>query len=165
MNMTQKRISHLLIAAGALACAGVLVLAGVYAPALAGEALEANAEVPGIRGLYWMGLIGVWAVAALFLLALAEFFFVCVRIGKEQSFCTENVKSLKRIALYMALCGALWIGAIFAPSFFFHILMGPVWIFFLLFSMAHSALALLALGLSRLLARAVDMQQENDLTV
>ena len=38
--MNQKRISRLLIAAGALAGVGVLALAGVFAPALARETDE-----------------------------------------------------------------------------------------------------------------------------
>lgn len=162
--MNQKQISRLLIAAGALAGIGVLALAGVFAPALAKDALEANADAPGIRGLYWTGLIGVWTVAALFLLALAEYFFVCVRIGKDRSFCPENVKSLRRIALYLAIVGILWIGAVFVPGLS-GLPAGPAWLLFLLASMASFALAILAWCLGRLLARAVALQQESDLTV
>ena len=162
--MHQKRISYLLIAAGALAGVGVLMLAAIYAPAFAREALEANADVPGIRGLYWTGLVGVWTVAALFLLALSEYFFVCVRIGKERSFCPENVKSLRRIALYLAIDGILWIGAIFVPGLF-GLPVGPACLLFLLASMACSALSVLAWCLGKLLDRAVSLQQENDLTV
>lgn len=163
--MNQKRISFLLIAAGIVAAFGILVLSLFYAPGLAEEALQAYQDVPGIRGLYRMGLSGVWVTAALFLLALADYFRISVRIGKNRSFCAENVKSLKRIAVYIAVCAVLWAGAVFAPGLFFHIPIGPAWVFFLLFSMANAALSMLALGLSLLLSRVVEMQQENDLTV
>jgi hypothetical protein len=117
-----------------------------------------------LQALYWLGLIGVWTASLIFLLALYEYFRVSLRIGKEQSFCQENVKSLQHIAFFLAVDAVLWIIAIFLPGIF-AVPVGPVWIMFLMISMAHAALGLLALGLSKLLSRAVAIQQENDLTV
>lgn len=170
--MTQKSISRFLIAAGAMAAVGILALSLIYAPNLAQslrdyliEDTTAGADFAGkVRSLYWVGLGGVWLVSLIFLLALGEYFRVSLRIGKEQSFCPENVKSLQRIALFMAMNAVLWMAAIFLPSLF-SVPVGPAWLMFLLISMANAALALLALGLSRLLARAVSIQQENELTV
>ena len=164
-----KRISHFLIAAGAMAGIGVLALALIYAPVLAKDVSESLcAEDPSlsaaVSGLKWAGLAGVWAAALVFLLALAEFFRVSARIGRDQSFCPENVKSLRRIAFFLSLNGVLWIAAVFVPGLF-GFPVGPAWLLFLLASMAHFALAMLAWCLGRLLARAVEMQQENDLTV
>ena len=163
--MNQKRISFLLILAGAIAGTAILALSAFYAPAGADAALRIYADVRGIYGLSRMGLIGVWAVSALFGLALISYFRICVRIGKGQSFCQGNVRGLLHIAAYLTVCAVLWLGAIFAPSFFFHILIGPLWVIFLLFSMANAAMAMLALGLSRLLSQAVEIQRENELTV
>ena len=171
--MSQKRIAHFLIAAGAMAAAGILALALFYAPSLAKSLLFALSlgNEPGssptdgqLQALYWLGLIGVWAASIVFLLALYEYFRVSLRIGKENSFCAENVKSLQHIAFFLAVDAVLWIIAVFLPGMF-AVPVGPAWIMFLLISMAHAALALLALGLSKLLARAVAIQQENELTV
>jgi len=171
--MSQKRIAHFLIAAGAMAAAGILALALFYAPSLAQSLLFALSvgNEPGsipsdaqLQALYWLGLIGVWTASLIFLLALYEYFRVSLRIGKEQSFCQENVKSLQHIAFFLAVDAVLWIIAIFLPGIF-AVPVGPVWIMFLMISMAHAALGLLALGLSKLLSRAVAIQQENDLTV
>lgn len=160
--MNQKRIARCLIGAGGMAAAGVLIVFGVYVPVLANEMKQLY---PEYAPLYWPGLIGLWCVAALFLLGLWEYFRVCGRIGQERSFCAENARSLGRIALYMALDGALWLGAVFAPGLVFHLDIGPVFILFLLCALASFALGILAWGLGRLVQKAAVLQEENDLTV
>ena len=160
--MKQKTIARALIGAGGIAAAGIIALFFVYLPLLAGQLREAY---PEYAGLYWPGLLDMWAIAALFLLGLWEYFRVCVRIGRERSFCRENADSLRRIALYMAVSGALWLGAIFVPPMFFHVSIGPFWIELALCAMAAEALGILAWGLGKLLERAISLQEENDLTV
>ena len=160
--MKLKRVSYLLLLAGVIAALGVLVLAAVYAPLAAGSARE---MYPEYAVLYWPGLIGVWLIAGMFLLGLYEYFRVCLRIGRDQSFCRENVQSLWRIAVYMAVLAGLWAAAIFAPGLVFQLDIGPIWLVFFLAGMACAALSLLAYGLSRLLRRAVEIKEENDLTV
>ncbi len=160
--MKQRTISRILIAGGVVAFLGIILVFGVFVPVLANEC---RALYPELEQLYWPGLIGMWLIGLTFLLALWEYFRVCVSIGKEQSFSAGNVKSLRRIALYLAISGALWIGAAFGPGIVFHADTGPIWIYFFLFAMAGFALALLAWGLSLLLLRAVKIQEENDLTV
>lgn len=163
--MKQKTISRLLIAAGAIAVLGILALALFIAPCAAASCREAYASLPGIDGLYWLGLAGVWTASLIFLLALGEYFRVSVRIGREQSFCGENVRSLRRIAAYMAIIGLLWLLGIAAPAFVCRIPIGGAWVLFFLAALAHFALSLLAGCLGQLLARAVEIKQENDLTV
>jgi len=160
--MNQKRISRLLIGAGGIAVLGILVLFGVYAPVLA---VEMRTMYPDYAALYWPGLIGVECCGALFLLALAEYFRVCFRIGQGHSFCLENVRSLNRIAAYLGVFGCMWLCFIFAPGLFFGLDIGPVWVVFLLCAMAGFALSMLAWGLGRLLRHAVEIQEENELTV
>ena len=169
--MNHKRISHYLIAAGILALLGVLAVSLLYVPEMAQMSLlmlspqEPGEPIPNqLTALYYVGLGGAWCVSLIFLLALYEYFRVSLRIGREQCFCQENVRSLSRIALYLTIDGALWIVAIFIPGMF-GVPSGPIWLVFLLLSMAFFALAMLAWCLGKLLARAVEMREENDLTV
>ncbi|MBR6187227.1 MAG: DUF2975 domain-containing protein [Clostridia bacterium] len=157
-----KKESVWLLIAGAAAGIGVLFVAFVYVPAVAGECRE---TYPEYAALYWPGLASAWAIAGLFLLGLWEYFRVCFRIGRDRSFCMENVKSLRRITAYMAAMAGLFLMAIFAPGLLFRLAIGPAWLMLLLCAMASAALALLAYGLSRLLRRAVEIKEENDLTV
>lgn len=163
--MQQKRISILLIVAGALAALGIVALAAAYAPALAGEIRAENPQIPMIAEMYRFGLAGVWASSLIVLYALGEYFRVSVRIGKGRAFCPENVKSLSRMAICLWVDGGLWLAAIFAPGLLFHFSIGPAWLLFLLVAMANFALGLLAWCLGWLLDRAVSLKQENDLTV
>lgn len=169
--MNQKRISTCLIAAGVIAGLGILCWAALYAPMMAQEALSvltregggpAAAQRP--ETLYWVGLCGVWVTSAILLLALAEYLMVSVRIGRDRSFCPENVRSLFRIALYLLFDGVLWLIAIFVPGLLGYPC-GPAWLIFLLAALAHFALSLLAWSLGKLLGKAVSIQQENELTV
>ena len=160
--MKQRTIAHILMAGGAVAGLGIILVFGVFVPVIANEC---KMMYPELAYLYWPGLIGMWLIGVMFLLGLWEYFRVCVRIGDDQSFSVGNVSSLRRIALYMAISSALWIGAAFGPGLVFHADVGPIWIYFFLFAMAGFALALLAWGLSLLLKRAVEIKEENDLTV
>ena len=160
--MSQKTIARLLMAAGVMAGLGIIIVFGVFLPVDAGYLKD---MYPEYAPLYWPGLAGLWCIAALFLLGLWEYFQVCLHIGREQSFCRENVRSLGRIALYMALGGILWLGGIFAPGLLFHLSIGPAWIVFFLCALASFALGILAWGLGKLLHKAVALQEENDLTV
>ena len=160
--MKQRTIARILMAGGIVAAIGIILVFGVFVPIVANEC---RTMYPEFAYLYWPGLIGMWLIGALFLLGLWEYFRVCVRIGGDRSFSVGNVTSLRRIAVYMAASGLLWIGAAFGPGVIFHADIGPVWIYLFLFAMAGFALALLAWGLSLLLQRAVEIQEENDLTV
>ncbi len=160
--MNQKRVARCLMVAGAMAGMGIVIVFGICLPVIAGEMKAMYPEYPP---LYWPGLIGLWCAAALFLLGLWEYFRVCARIGRGQSFCGDNARSLTRIALYMALDGVLCIAAVFAPGLVFHLDIGPVWIILFLCAMACFALGILAWGLGRLVQKAAAIQEENDLTM
>ena len=154
--MKQKKVSVFLVLAGTLASLGLIFLFFVYAPLLAGEC---RSMYPDLAHLYWPGLIFLWVIALLYGAAMTEYFRISIRIGQNRSFCRENAKGLKRIALFMAIPGVLWP----LPSFVTDI--GPAALLLLLAAMASLALGMLAWALSKLLGRAVDMKEENDLTV
>ena len=160
--MKLRTISLILMAAGALAVLGILFVFGVFVPLMADEC---RIMYPELSRLYWPGLICAWLIGALYLLGLTGYFRVCVRITKGQSFCSGNVNSLRRIAGCMAAAGALWIAAALGPGLVFHADVGPLWIYLFLFAFASFALGLLAWGLGMLLQKAVDLKEENDLTV
>lgn len=157
--MEHKKVSRLLILAGAVAGVGGMITLFLLIPLAATETRNAY---PELSGWFWPGLIYAWAVGALCLAALGEYLRISVRIGKNRSFCTENVRDMRMIAiLLLAAAGLLLTGAVLVLAIGF----GPVWLWLLLAAAACGAMAILAYALSRLLNRAVQLQEENDLTV
>ena len=160
--MKQKTISRIMIVGGVVAGLGIILVFGVFVPDFA---WDCRVMYPELAYLYWPGLTGMWIIAAIILLALWEYFRVCVRIGREQSFSAGNVQSLRRIAVYMTVTAGLLIAAALLPGLVFQAGIGPLWVDFVILAMASFALSLLAWGLSLLLKRAVEIKEENDLTV
>lgn len=159
--MEQKKISRVLLAAGAMAALGALVVCFAYVPQIGMDCREAY---PELTHLFWPGLCYVWAVAALYWAALWQYFRICVRIGDGRSFCRENGMGLQMISRLLFLGAA---GCILAPVLLalFSGQTGPVWVICLLFALASAAVGILAWALGKLLMRAVELQEENDLTV
>ena len=160
--MEHRKVSNLLIGAGSLATLGGCFLFFVEGTVMAREYRD---MYPELAHLYWPGLIYIWVIGLVYCCAMAEYFLISARIGQDRSFCRENARDLKRIALLMILAGALWALAAVLPAWIEGIQLGPAFLLFLLASLASLALGLLAWGLSRLLRRAVEMKEENDLTV
>lgn len=157
--MEHKMVSRLLILAGVVAGVGGMAILLLLIPL---AATEMRNTYPELSGWFWPGLVYAWAVGALCLAALEEYLRISVRIGKNRSFCAENVRDLRVIAiLLLAAAGLILIGAILVLAMGF----GPVWLWLLLAAAACGAMAILAYALSRLLNRAVQLQEENDLTV
>ncbi len=160
--MEHRKVSGLLIGAGTLATLGGAGLFLIYAPFVANEY---RAMYPELAFLFWPGLIYLWIIAAFYCIAMAEYFRVCVRIGRDQSFCAENAVALGKNALCMNIAGGLWVLLSFLPGLLLGIAIGPVFLIFLLAAAASFALGLLAWSLGKLLGRAVKLKEENDLTV
>lgn len=157
--MEHKKVSRLLILAGVVAGVGGMAILFLLIPLATTEIRNAH---PELSGWFWPGLVYAWAVGALCLAALGEYLLISMRIGKNRSFCVENVRDLRLIAvLLLAAAGLLLVGAVFVLAVGF----GPVWLWLLLAAAACGAMAILAYALSRLLNRAVQLQEENDLTV
>lgn len=155
--MQHHKIAHMLKLAGTLAIIGVVFV--FYAMPIVAVRMGKILDLKSI-----LMIILSPAIAALpYLLALRNYFSICANIGMENSFSMENVQLLRGIAhLFLLDCG-LWI----ALALFYIISGGNVCVLVivLLFIMANLALALLAQMLSRLLARAEELQAENDLTI
>ena len=160
--MEHRKVSGLLIAAGIVAFLGGASLFLLYAPLAANECRTAY---PEFAHLFWPGLIYVWIIGLCYCAAMVEYFRVSARIGQDRSFCAENAKSLRRIALFLGAACVLWALLVFLPGLILRISIGPVFLVFLLAAAASASMGILAWALGRLLDRATKYKEENDLTV
>ncbi len=159
--MEHRKVSRLLMLAGVIAVLGGGYLFFVDAPM---AALRYRELMPEYAYLFIPALVFLWVIGLIYLAAMADYFRVCRRIGQDRSFCPENDRSLSRIARLLIGAAAIWLLGI--PL---GLLLGlgiGVWTaVFALAAAASAAMGMLALGLSRLLKRATEMKEENDLTV
>lgn len=159
--MEHRKVGRLLMLAGVIAVLGGGYLFFVDAPM---AALRYRELMPEYAYLFIPALVFLWVIGLIYLAAMADYFRVCRRIGQDRSFCPENDRSLSRIARLLIGAAAIWLLGI--PL---GLLLGlgiGVWTaVFALAAAASAAMGMLALGLSRLLKRATEMKEENDLTV
>ena len=159
--MEHKKLSRYLLAAGAIAGVGAL---GIFLVYLLGMLSVAWSPESPYRYLAFLAIAGMIAMAALYGLALKEYLCICLRIGKNRSFCLENAKGLHRIFQFLLAAALLWLGA--EAAAFLPGMNGGLWnIAFLLFAMASAAMGILAYALGKLLKRATQLQEENELTI
>ena len=159
--MEHKKLSRHLLAAGTIAGAGAGFVFLIYLLGMIQVIL--NFQSPYVY-LAWLAIAGMIALAALYGFALKEYFGICLRIGKNRSFCPENAKGLHHIFQYLMGAALLWLVAelaLFLPG----MVMGVWNIAFLLFAMASAAMGILAYALGKLLKRATQLQEENELTI
>lgn len=96
--------------------------------------------------------------------ALICFWRICGNIGRDRSFCIENVRALRNISRF-ALIDVVWcivVTAVFALLNVFHFSFVIAGAFLVL---AGAAIALAAAALAHLTDKAVRMKEENDLTI
>lgn len=158
MKTEHKKLSRILLGAGLGAGLGGLMVFLLY--------LFALVQTWGMFLWYVSVLtgLGMCAAAMLYGLALMEYLHICLRIGEDRSFCRENAMGLCQISRYLLFAAGLWLlaqGAALLPG----IGAGSWMIAFLLFALASAAMGVLAWAIGRLLARAVQIKEENDLTV
>ena len=159
--MEHRKVSRLLILAGCIAVLGGGYVFFVDAP-IAG--LQYRALLPEYAYLFIPALVFLWLIGLIYLIAMADYFRICRRIGQDRSFCPENEKSLSRIAFLLIGAAAIWLLGI--PLGLLLGLGSGIWtVAFLLAAAASAAMGMLAGGLARLLKRATEIKEENDLTV
>ncbi len=159
--MSHKTLSHMLLFAGVIACIGGAAVFFLYTPLMADEC---RMMYPELSWLFWPMLFYVWLIAALYIHAVILYMRISLRLGRNQSFCAENARDLKRIALFLLIAAVLWFALIFLPGAA-GVDIGPAFLLFLLASMATLAVALVAYVLSLLVHRAAVLQEENELTI
>lgn len=157
--MNHKRLSHLLIASGAVAAAGLGVLFLVYVP-LAGRKLR---DIGAIwRGLFWPALAYIWVIGGLYMAAMWQYFRISLRIGLDRSFCAENAAGLRRISCLLLLAALLWCVPMLAALC---VAAGAYALMFLLAAMASAALGGLAYVLGVMVRQAAQLQEDSELTI
>lgn len=159
--MNHRKISALLLAAGAIAIAGVLWIFGWAVPTAADRCQRLFS---GVAWLYWPALLYVWVVGVLMLCAIIQYMRICLRIGRDRSFCKANIAGLRSIARLLFAASAMCLAAL-AAVFLPNMAPGPWCAFVILPAMASGAMASLAMALSWLLARATQLQEDSELTI
>lgn len=149
--MNHRKISALLLAAGAIAIAGVLWILGWAVPTAADRCQRLFS---GVAWLYWPALVYVWVVGVLMLCAIVQYMRICLRIGRDRSFCKANIAGLRSIARFLFAASAMCLAAL-AAVFLPNMAPGP-WCAFVI---------LPAMALSWLLARATQLQEDSELTI
>lgn len=159
--MEQKRIANVLkFFSIVTALVGALFFLWFVPGVIAGCAQT----IPGTAFLRWPGTIGMWASGLLCYLALWEFWRICTRIGRDNSFCMENARSMKHIgqlafaAVILILVGCVYlvcVGCFWPPQ--------AVIVFFVVF--IACGFGVVCLALSRLIQNAAKLKEENELTI
>lgn len=159
--MEQKRIARALkiFAVFAGAVAGCFFF--LYVPVGIWQIAQSWEEVAWLR---WPGTIGMWAIALQCYLALAEFWRICGRIGRDNSFCRENAASMHRMGIYAFVAAALMVGGtIFLKTQ--SLLSGPI-VIAVFFSVSVAvSIGVVCVALSLLIENAARLKEENDLTI
>jgi len=145
------------IATGIIGALGFLVILPVYSQVLSRRVPEfAPAQLP------W--LLFFWVMAVPCYLALHQFWCICRRIGEDNSFCSQNVRSLHLIALYALIdCALCFIGNIVFSVLGYSV--PGVFVLFLLIVFIGLVIAVMCEALARLVDNASRMKAENDLTI
>lgn len=157
--MSHKHLSHLLLLAGGVAGVGVLGLLGVYAGLLALRASQAALPVQ-----YWALLAFVCIIAAAYGAALWQYMRISCRIGRDRSFCRENVRSMRWIARLMGAAAGMW-AVLVALQALLAIDLATETLFIVMLCLASAAIALVAYVLEHLLHHAVQLQEDSELTI
>ena len=150
-----KGIVVLCLLAGALVC-------GLLVPALGRELAR---EFPEVAWLFWPCLGAFWLTCLPVLAALVLVWRMAARIGRDNSFCRENARDLKRIcwlalgdtAAYLVGTIAIWALKVGFPPIF---LMGVLAIL-----LVGVAIAVVAAILSHLIQKAAELKADQDLTI
>lgn len=108
----------------------------------------------------------IWVTAVPCLMCLYRFWGICVRIGRDQSFCRENAKALKEMSYYMLADSILYTLILAAVCLFswYRYLEGMIFGIILILFICI-ALTVLCAALSHLVYKAVTLQEDQDLTI
>lgn len=119
---------------------------------------------PEAAFLYLPGILGVWVIAFLCYVALWNFWGICTRIGEDNSFCNENAKAMK----CMAVMGFSMTGLIIAAMIYIGILgfLGIAYFMIGFFvACVTTGVGVVCYALSLLIRKAAEIKEENDLTI
>ena len=116
--------------------------------------LEAYVSTAG-DNYYWFLLVFLWVSGLLYMGIIYELRKMFKSLNQREPFRRENVVSLKKIAVL-----ALWVSAIYAIKIVFYISLLTIVI-----GMAALSVGLFALIIGEVFRQAVEVKEENDLTI
>lgn len=116
--------------------------------------LEAHISTAG-DNYYWFLLVFLWVSGLLYMGIVYELRKMFKSLNQREPFRRENVASLKKIAVL-----ALWVSAIYAIKIVFYISLLTIVI-----GMAALSVGLFALIIGEVFRQAVEVKEENDLTI
>lgn len=98
-------------------------------------------------------------------MVLYRFYCVCSEIGKDNSFSRENVRNFARMKVLLLILGGIWAG--YAVAFLILNRGGYLALVYraAIFAVIFFAIAAFADALSKLIERAYEIREENDLTI
>lgn len=119
---------------------------------------------PEFSYCYWPWLILIWSTSIFVYLGLYNFWKICREIGKDNSFSDKNAKYLMNIS-HLAIIAVVifFIGNILLA--FFNMSHPGILLLSWLIDFIGIAIAVVTAALSHLVYKAVEMKQENELTI
>lgn len=152
--MKHASLSRLLLWAGAAVAAAAAFVLLVYLPC---SSVSIDGSIAAKLGFLLADLGGAFCLFD----ALFRYGRICRRVGDNRSFCRENVSDMGKIARLMFACGLMSLLMAVPAGFLF----GRVWFDCVLACLGCAGLGVIAYALACLLRGAVELQEENELTV
>lgn len=159
--MSQKQVAGWLKGI-TLSIAGMgLVFFGLVVPYLA---WDMAVTYPDYAALRIPGILYGWGIAVLCYAILYQFWKVCVQIGRDNSFSSENARSFVVISRLAFVLAVVWFaGILFLAA---KRALGPAFlIFMILLIFINVVIAVLAAALSHLIYKSYEMKQDAELTI
>lgn len=119
---------------------------------------------PEFSAWYYPCLLLAWCMGLPCFAALVLFWRICVNIGQDRSFCTENGRLLTWISR-LALLDTLLLLAVSILLAVCGIMTAGYALIVLSLLIAGTGISIIAASLSHMVAKACKLQDENDLTV
>ncbi len=159
--MSQKELSSWLKALVILSAIMGVVLCFWLAPIYGQKLAQID---PKLDYMYWPCLVFVWLGCVPVYAALYQAWKIFENIGRDQSFCEENVNRLKLVSKFSIVEIVLYFGA---SIFLLLIDLVHIQIFVVIFAILFASMfvAMSSATLSHLVKKAVVLQEENDLTI
>ena len=142
----------------------VLCLAVVYLLIIPDFGKSIAARNPEFAHCYWPWLIFLWCTALPCIAAMILGWTVAGRIGRDRSFCIENARALRTIAV-LAAADATFFFAGNVVLLFLNMSHPGVVLATMLVVFAGVAVAIAAAALSHLVRKAAVLQEQSDLTI
>ena len=159
--MSQKTLSiWLRVIAGFIAVAGGLVFLAAVPSVIDDLALT----TPSHAAIAAFAKAAVFAAVIPFLLAVTEFYLICMRIGQDRSFSLQNIRALRMIG-YMAIIDTAIIFAVFILLAAASVISATAILVSIVIMLLGVLIAVAAFTLSHLVLKAYRLKEDNDLTV